>query len=136
MSMSTPILAEAARLLEANILLDSVQIYDVGDPITVGINVTRPLTPVGPPVAGLVQAVTLENAVESRATQTFAIKVGLSTPLEAGQAVKVLNTRTDFSLVGKTILVDKVSKNGAAMLRKATGTDFEVINQEGKGGLA
>jgi hypothetical protein len=39
-------------------------------------------------------------------------------------------------LVGKVLLLDKVSQNGLAMLRKAVASDFDMVNQEGKGGLA
>lgn len=130
--MSTQTLDEAGRLMAKEILIDTVQIFDVGDPVTVGINVTRALTPVGEPIAGLVQTITLESAVEGRVAQAYSIKVPRGTALEAGQAVKVVTTRTDTELVGKPILVDTISKNGLAMIRKGTGQDFENVNQEGK----
>lgn len=134
--MSTQTLREAARLHEQNVLLDTVQIYDIGEPVTVGINVTRALTPVGQPVPGVVQTTTLQNAAESRVADTYSIKVALGTPLVAGQVVKLLNSRTEFDLVGKEFLVDKVSLNGAAMLRKAVASEYHVVNQEGKGELS
>lgn len=135
MTMSTQTLTEGARLLELATLLDTVQIYDVGEPVTVGMNVERQLTPVGSPVAGLVQATNLANAAESRTVNTYAVKVALSTPLRAGQAVEVMNTRTDFDLVGKIVYIDKVSENGAAMIRKGTGSDWTQVQQQGKGAM-
>lgn len=136
MTMSTQTLHESARLLTAAVLLDSVQIYDVGAPVTVGYEVTKPLTAVGEPVAGLVQTTTLQNAIESKVESTYSVKVTQATPLAAGQAVKVLACLMEPELVGKTLLIDKVSQNGAAMIRKAVATDFAVVNQEGKEGVA
>jgi hypothetical protein len=133
--MSTQTLAEAARLL-ATLLVDTVQVYDVGDPITVGFEVTRSMTPVGQPVPGLVQSTTLQNAVESKTQTTFAVKVAQGTQLVPGQAVKVLTCVQEPQLVGKVLLLDKISLNGAAGIRKAVASDFETVNQEGKEGLA
>ena len=132
MAMSTQTLDEAGRQLAAAVLIDSLQIMDVSDPITVGINVTRTATPVGQPIQGLVQTITLESAVEGKVAQAYSVKVPRGTVLRAGQAVKVLNTRSDIDLVGKIILIDTISKNGLAMIRKGTGQDFENVNQEGK----
>lgn len=135
MTMSTQTLREAGRQMAAAVLLDSIQIYDVGDLVTTGINVERQLTPVGQPIAGLVQTTTLANAAESRTVSTYSVKVAQGQALTAGQAIKVLNTRTEIDLVGKVLLIDKVSQNGAAMLRKAVASDFIVVNQQGKEGL-
>lgn len=136
MSMSIQTLTESAKQLASAVLLDSIQIFTVGQPVTTGFTVTRALTPVGLPVAGLVQHVTLENAVESRTTTTYSVKVSLQTSLVAGQAIKVISCLADPSLVGKTLLLDKVSQNGLAMIRKAVASDFSTVNQEGKGGIA
>jgi hypothetical protein len=140
MTMSTPILAEAATLLTSAVLRDYIQIYNVGDPVTVGIQVTRELIPVligGSPlvIRGLVQTVVLENAIESRVNTAYSVKVPQGIPLRPGQAVKVLNCVMEPELVGKVLLLDKVSQNGLAMIRKATASDFENVNQEGKGEL-
>ena len=134
MSMSPAVLAQGAALLET-VLLDQVQILNVGDPVTVGHEVTREVSNVGEPVRGLVQSVTLENAVESRVSQAYSVKVARATALVPGQAVKVLSCQAEPELVGKIIYIDKVSLNGLAMLRKGTGSDFENVNQEGKGEL-
>lgn len=134
MVTSTPILAEAARLL-SGVLVDRIQIYDVGGPVTVGIHVTRELTPVGEPVASLVQTTTLENAIESRTESVYSVKVAQGTELQAGQAIKVTRCLQEPSLVGKTLLLDKVSQNGSAIVRKAVAMDFETVNQEGKEGI-
>lgn len=132
MTMSTQTLAEASRLLAGAVLTDIVQLYDVQQPITVGINVTRELTAAGEPVPGLVQTTTLENAAESNVTNIYYVKLASKTAVRAGQVVKVLECRAEPDLVGKKLLLDKVSQNGLAMLRKAVASDFQVVNQEGK----
>lgn len=134
MVMSTPILADAEALL-STVLIDSIQIYDVGDPVTVGYEVTRPLTAVGQPVPSLVQATNLANAVESRTETIYSVKVARGTDIQAGQAVEVLECEQEPDLVGKRLLLDKVSQNGAAIIRKAVASDFQVVNQEGKAGI-
>jgi hypothetical protein len=133
--MSTQTLTESARQLALAVLKDTVQIMDVGQPVTVGINVTRELTPVGDPVAGLVQTTVLDNAVESLVDSVYSVKVAGGTNIKAGQAVKVISCLMEPSLVGKVLLLDKVSQNGLAMIRKAVATEFKPVNQEGKGGL-
>lgn len=135
MVMSTQTLAESSRLL-ALLLMDEVQILDVGQPVTVGINVTRQLTPVGDPVPALVQSVTIENALEGTVSKGWSVKVRQGTALEAGQAVRVTRCTQEPSLVGKVLLLDSITQNGAAMIRKAVAQDFEKVNQEGKEGLA
>lgn len=136
MTMSTPTLDEASRLLTAAVLRDTVQILDVGSPVTTGIHVTRELTPVGEPVAALVQTTNLANAVESRVDSVYSVKVPRGIAISAGQAVEVLTCVEEPDLVGKKLLLDKVSKNGAAIIRKAVASDFEVVNQEGKEGIS
>jgi len=135
MTMSTQTLDDAARLLTAAVLLDSLQILTVGPPVTVGATVTRALTPVGLPIQGLVQTTSLANAVESRTDSVYSVKVAKGTALAAGQAIKVLNSRSEADLVNKVLLIDKISKNGLAMIRKAVASDFENVNQEGKSNL-
>lgn len=132
MTMSTQTLASAAQTLTAAVLRDTVQLLNVGQPVTAGVNVTRSLTNAGQPIPGLVQSVTLENAVESLVGGTYSIKVARGTALVAGQAVRVVTCVAEPSLVGKVLLVDKISKNGLAMIRKAVARDFDVVNQEGK----
>ncbi|AUX82784.1 hypothetical protein PBI_POCKET_10 [Microbacterium phage Pocket] len=130
-AMSTQTLAESSRLLEL-VLMDSLQLLDVGDPITVGHNVTRSLTPVGDPIPGLVQTTTLQNAVESRVESVYSIKVRQGTQISAGQAIRVVSCVQEPSLVGKVLLLDKISQNGLALLRKGVATDATIVNQEGK----
>ncbi|AWN03465.1 hypothetical protein PBI_GARGOYLE_10 [Microbacterium phage Gargoyle] len=130
-AMSTQTLAESSRLLEL-VLMDSLQLLDVGDPVTVGHNVTRSLTPVGDPIPGLVQTTTLQNAVESRVESVYSIKVRQGTQISAGQAIRVVSCVQEPSLVGKVLLLDKISQNGMALLRKGVATDATVVNQEGK----
>lgn len=135
MVMSTQTSREAARLLEQAILLDSVQLLDVGQPVTVGTQVTRSLTPVGAPIAGLVQSTVLQNAVEGRSEVVFSVKVPQGTPIAAGQAVRVVACLMEPELVGEVLLLDKVSLNGAALIRKAVASKASVVNQEGKEAL-
>lgn len=136
MTMSTPILDEGARLLALATLVDTIQICTVGPPVTVGFEVTRALTPVGEPIAGLVQTITLENAIESKTEQTFSVKVARGTAFNAGSAIQVITCVQEPELVGKVLLIDKVSLSGLSMIRKAVATDFETVNQEGKGDIA
>lgn len=131
MVMSTLTLADASRLLE-ELLIDRVQLLLVGDPVTKGFEVTRQTVPVGDPVPALVQTTTLANAAESRTDNVYSIKVPHETVIDAGMAVKVLTCHREPSLVGKKLLLDKVSQNGLALIRKAVASDFTVVNQEGK----
>ena len=136
MSMSTQTLGESARVIATAVLLDRIQILDVVPPVTVGYEVTRALTEVGDPVAGLVQTTVLQNASESNTESFYSVKVAQATPIKSGQAVRVEACLMEPELVGKVLLLDKVSLNGLAMLRKAVATDFEKVNQEGKEGLS
>lgn len=136
MVMSTQISHEASLLFEQAILLDSVQLLNVGQPVTVGANVTRSLTPVGAPIAGLVQTTVLQGAIEGRTENIYSVKVPQGTVIQAGQAVKVLVCLLEPDLVGKVLLLDKVSQNGASLIRKAVASDTTVVNQEGKEALA
>ena len=136
MTMSTQTLDEAARQLANAVLIDTIQILDVGDPVTVGINVTRELTAVGQPIAGLVQETTLQNAVESEVSTFYSVKVAKYTELKAGQAIRVITCHAEPDLVGATLLLDKMSRNGLAMIRKGVASTFEAVNQEGKEGLS
>lgn len=135
MTMSTLIWSKGAALLE-QLLIDSVQIMSVGQPVTVGAQVTRTLTPVGAPIAGLVQSVSLENAAEGRVNQLYSVKLPVGTAIEEGQAVKVLASELEPELVGQVVLLETVSRNGLAMLRKGTGQVSRIVNQEGKEALA
>lgn len=132
MTMSTQTLDESARLLAAAVLLDRIQVLDVGEPVTVGTSVTRETTEVGGPIAGLVQTISLESASDGRVTQVFSIKVPRGTALAPGQAVRVEACLMEPTLVGQIILVDTMSKNGLAMIRKGYGSNSQIVNQEGK----
>lgn len=136
MTMSTQTLADAGALLASSVLVDSIQVFTVGEPVTVGHEVTRQLTFAGDPIPGLVQTTTLQNAIESRVENTYSIKVARGTALRAGQAVVVVRCVAEPDLVGKTLLVDKVSQNGLALIRKAVASDYDSVNQEGKEGMA
>lgn len=130
------VFAEGGRMLAQALLIDTIQIMNVGEPVTVGHNVTRALTPVSVPIPGLVQTTSLANAVESLVDSIYSVKVSRGTEIKAGQAVKVVTCVAEPSLVGKVLLLDKVSQNGLAMLRKGVASDAQVVNQEGKEALA
>lgn len=134
MVMSTQTLAESSRLMSL-LLMDEIQVYTVGDPVTVGFEVVKEMTPVGSPIPALVQSISLENTIEGITSSAWSIKVAQGTPLEAGQAIMVLRCTQEPSLVGRTLLLDKVSENGAAMIRKAVAVSTKPVNQEGKGDL-
>ena len=135
MVISTRTWNEASCFLQGAILVDSLQIFDVGEPVTTGVYVTRPKTPSGEPVAALVQTTILAKAVESVTDNVYSVKVADGTPLEAGQAVQVLSCAREPSLVGRVLLIDKISRNGLSIIRKGVASDFETVNQEGKEGL-
>lgn len=133
MTMSTQTLTESSRQMNDATLVDTLQIYDVGEPVTDGIHVTRALTPVGGPVRGLLQTTQLANAVESRVDNVYSVKVSIDTPLRTGQAVRGLVCLVEPTLTGHTVLVDKVS---GSIIRKGVASDSEAVNQEGKGSIA
>ena len=134
MVISTQTLAEAASLL-SSVLVDTIQVYNLSEPVTTGFTVSLSKTPVGDPIPALVQTTTLANSVESRTDSVYSVKVAQGTALSAGQAVKVLSCVQEPSLVGKTLLLDKVSQNGMALIRKAVASDSLAVRQEGKGEL-
>lgn len=135
MVMSTQISRDAAAVMAAIVLQDTVQIHNVGPVVTTGIHASRELEPVGDPIPGLVQTTVLANAVESQVTSVYSIKVAAGTVLEPGMAVEVISCELEPELVSKILLVDKVSQNGAALIRKAVASDYQTVNQEGKATL-
>ena len=135
MVMSTQISRDAAAVLAAAVLQDTIQIIDLGKPTTVGINVTRSKTPVGQPIPGLVQTTVLANAIESQVLNTYSVKVAAGTDIRPGQAVEVIRCELEPELVGRVLLLDKVSQNGAALIRKAVASDYQEVSQEGKATL-
>ena len=74
------------------------------------------------------------NALEINqdSVRRIVAKVDVGTTLEAGQAVQVVSCQQEPDLVGKTLLIDKVSENGLALLRKAVASDFYRVDQQGK----
>lgn len=117
------------------ILVDKISIYNAGDPVTVGFEVTRQLTPVSANVPAVVQTTVLNNAEESRTVNVYSIKVARHTELSAGQVITVDTCYSEPSLVGLKLLIDKVSESGLSTIRKAVASDFTLVNQEGKEGL-
>lgn len=132
MAISTQTLASAANLVENNVLVDLVDVFILGEPRTEGFEVIRDEVPFQRDEPALVQTTTLANAVESRVTDTYSIKVRAKFPLEAGMMVEVTRCAAEPLLEGTKLLVDKVSLNGAAVLRKAVASSYHVVDQQGK----
>ena len=135
MAIQTIPLADAGKLLNL-VLVDKVQIYTVGPPVTTGIQVTRQLAPLGEPVNGLVQTTLLANAVESLTDTTWSVKVAAEVPLRGGMAVQVLMCQQDPSLVGEYLLIDRVSQSGMNLIRKGVSGSFMAVDQQGKAVMA
>ncbi len=133
--ISTRTLAKGAAALE-QLFIDEVQLLSLGPVETVGATTLRPATPVGEPVAGLVQSTTLPSPVDGTLVTTYSVKVARTVPLEAGMAVRVVRASADSSLQDLTLLVDVVTRNGLAMLRKGTCSLATRVQQEGKEGIA
>ena len=135
MARQTIPLADAGKLLSL-VLVDKVQIYTVGPPVTTGIQVTRQLAPLGEPVNGLVQTTLLANAVESLTETTWSVKVAAEVPLQGGMAVQVLMCQQDPSLVGEVLLIDRVNQSGMNLIRKGVSGSFMTVDQQGKAVMA
>ena len=135
MARQTIPLADAGKLLSL-VLVDKVQIYTVGPPVTTGIQVTRQLAPLGEPVNGLVQTTLLANAVESLTETTWSVKVAAEVPLQGGMAVQVLMCQQDPSLVGEYLLIDRVSQSGMNLIRKGVSGSSIAVDQQGKAVMA
>ena len=135
MARQTIPLADAGKLLSL-VLVDKVQLYTVGPPVTTGIQVTRQLTPLGEPVNGLVQTTLLANAVESLTETTWSVKVAAEVPLQGGMAVQVLMCQQDPSLVGEVLLIDRVNQSGMNLIRKGVSGCFMTVDQQGKAVMA
>lgn len=117
-------------------LIDDIDILDVGEVRTVGTQVTRDLNPALSHINGLVQTTSLPNATDGRVVLSYSIKVEAKTELKPGQAVRVNFCRAEPDLAGVVLLVDSVSLNGQATLRKGVAVQVLTVNQEGKGILS
>ena len=136
MVMSIQALASAASLLETTILVDSVYLCTVGEPVTVGFDVSRPVTRLTTgPIQALVQTTVLQNAAESSVSNLYSVKVAQGTVFTAGMAVEVVTCTQEPDLVGKLLLIDKVSQNGLSLIRKGVASDFHTVDQQGKEAL-
>nr|DAK07725.1 MAG TPA: hypothetical protein [Caudoviricetes sp.] len=133
MTITTQTLTNASSLIKQTLLVDTVDLYTLGETQTEGYRAYRKATLVEPDVAALVQTTVLANAVESQVDNTYSVKVPLSTEVEPGMVARVIRCQREPSLVGKHLMVDKVSQNGLAMLRKCVATDFHQVDQQGKG---
>lgn len=135
MVISIQTLDDASGLMTTAVLVDLINIYSVGPVQTTGTQTSRALTKLQTNIPGLVQTTVLQNAVESQVVNTYSVKVPRGIALTAGLAVKVVRCVAEPGLVGKTLLLDKVSQNGLALLKKAVASDFHAVDQQGKEGL-
>jgi len=128
----TQTLAEASANLRY-LLVDVLNLYTPGDTITNGdFTVTRGLSPVALGVPGLVQTVTLPNADGGISQSNYSIKVGPGVVLDPGMVVEVGQCEREPALTGRRFLVESVSQNGLALIRKAVASDFTAVDQQGK----
>lgn len=133
MVMSTPILDEATEYIRRNILIDRLDICEVGATVTRGfVAVPATTTVIQHDVQCLVQTIDIPQPVEGTAVQQYSVKVPRGTRLESGMAVRVSQCWREPTLVDTHLLVDSVSENGAALLRKATATRFHQVDGTGK----
>ena len=133
MVMSTPILDEATEYIRRNILIDYLDIFEAGPTITRGFQaMPATLTAVQHDVQCLVQTTEIPQPIEGVAVQQYSIKVPRGTSLKSGQVVRVTRCWREPSLQEVYLLIDSVSENGAALLRKATATRFHQVDGTGK----
>lgn len=133
MVMSTPILDEATEYIRRNILIDYLDVFDVGPTITRGFQaMPATLTAVQHDVQCLVQTMDIPQPIEGAAIQRYSIKVPRGTFLKPGQVVWITRCWREPSFQGVYLLIDSVSENGAALLRKATATRFHQVDGTGK----
>ena len=90
------------------------------------------LTAVQHDVQCLVQTTEIPQPTEGVAVQQYSIKVPRGTSLKPGQVVRITRCWREPSLQEVYLLVDSVSENGAALLRKATATRFHQVDGTGK----
>lgn len=133
MVMSTPILDEATEYIRRNILIDYLDVFDVGPTVTRGFQaMPATLTAVQHDVQCLVQTMDIPQPIEGVAVQRYSIKVPRGTSLKPGQVVRITRCWREPSLQGVYLLIDSVSENGAALLMKATATRFHQVDGTGK----
>lgn len=133
MVMSTPILDEATEYIRRNILIDYLDIFEAGPTITRGFQaMPATLTAVQHDAQCLVQTIEIPQPIEGVAVQQYSIKVPRGTSLKPGQVVRITRCWREPSLQGVYLLIDSVSENGAALLRKATATRFHQVDGTGK----
>ena len=138
MVMSTPILDEATEYIRRNILIDRLDICEVGATVTRGfVAVPATTTVIQHDVQCLVQTIDIPQPgafgdLDGVAVQQYSIKVPKGTRLEPGMAARVSQCWREPTLVDTYLLVDSVSENGSALLRKATATRFHQVNGTGK----
>lgn len=123
--------SKAAAIINRVLLIDKVDVFTLGEAETTGFTTERKRERHLSDVVSLVQTTTLQNAVESITANTYSVKVPAGTDLQAGMLVVVTSCYNEPALVGKQLLVDKVSENGLAMLRKGVAQDYHIVDHQG-----
>jgi len=118
--------------MAASVLVDKVDVYTRGELVTIGYNTERQLHPYAIGYPALVQSTVLANAVESTVAHTYSIKVAQATPLEAGMVVEVKQCAQEPDLVGTKLLIEKMSSNGLAIIRKGVASYYSQVDPQGK----
>ena len=127
---STQTWADASDLLCGAVLEDTLNLYVPGETETVGFEAHRDLVPLANGIPGLVQTMALPSAEEGISQSTYSIKVEPATALQAGMVVEVDQCEREPSLTGKRLLVESVSENGLALLRKAIAHDWTSVDPQ------
>lgn len=134
MAMWTQTLAEAAGLLQREVLIDTVQLGTLV-PTIVGEKTTQQFTSEYDPIPGLVQTSSPAVAFDGISQLVYSVKTGIVTvPLEAGMVWRVVECNREPRLVGGYIQIDSFSLNGAALITKCTGSTFILSDSQGKVG--
>lgn len=135
MAISTQTLANASSLMERELMRDRVRLYELGPERSVGYRVVRDRTLIQADLPALVQTTDVASDAESFVSTFFSIKLPQSTPVVTGHLVEVTQCEREPHLIGKTLLVERVSFNGLALLRKAIARGYTTLDSQGKGAV-
>lgn len=132
----TQTIASASSIMEDVLLVDLIDIEtmqtsydDEGFP-------TSEFTTVAAGVSALVQGITDSGTPqEGLMTKQWSIKVSKRTSVNPGVIIKVVESKSQPDMAGFRILVDEVSHQGMALIRKCIGQGFHAVDPQGKDGL-
>lgn len=130
--MLTQILGEASSLMSSELLVDSLTISSPGINTVVNFEDIRSIEPRVHDVPCLVQTTSVIDSDSGTTSRYFSVKVGKDEDLNPGDYVTITRCDRDQSLVGRSLLIDNVSYNGIALIKKGISKEFENVNSEGK----